>query len=304
MVLIFALLNHNFVSTFNIVSTLQDATEVGLLAVGELFVIITAGIDLSVGAILGLAGVVGAMAAKGIGGSGGAALVAALLVAIGVGLACGLGNAFMIVKIRISPFVATLAMLGVATGLTLVVTSAVDVTPLPNLIAQVGNNVYLEVLTIPILITVVVAVVAGLVLHRTVFGRWTYAVGSNRVAARESGIAVRRHLVKVYAVSGILAGLAGFVVMTRLGVGSPSEGINDNLNAIVAVVIGGASLFGGRGSMLGSMIGAVMLSVILDGLILVGVQPYWQTVVTGLLLASAVAFQTMGPGREGTVEEF
>lgn len=302
MIVIFGSINHNFLTRFNLVSTVQDTTEFAPLAAGELFVLITGGVDLSVGAILGFAGVIAAMVARTIGGGGDAALIASGVTALAIGLACGLVNGLMIVKIRISPFVATLAMLGVAGGLTLVVTGSVDVTPLPVLVSSVGNNTYLGVLTVPIIISIIVAVVGGVILHYTIFGRWTYAIGSNRTVARECGINVNRHLVVVYILSGVLAGLAGFLVMTRLGIGSPSEGANDELNAIVAVVIGGASLFGGRGSMLGSMIGTLMLSVILSGLIIIGVEPYWQTVVTGVLLAIAVAFQTIGPAR-GAGEE-
>jgi ribose transport system permease protein len=185
-------------------------------------------------------------------------------------------------------------MLGVATGVTLVLTSGVDVTGMPMVLATVGNELFGGFLTMPILVTIVMAVVLGLFLQKSIFGRWSYAIGSNALAARESGIDVRRHLVKIYALSGFMAGMAGYVVMARLGTASPIEGANDELNAIVAVVIGGASLFGGKGTMLGAMIGSVMLSVILSGLIVAGVEPYWQTVVTGLLLASAVAMQTLG----------
>jgi ribose transport system permease protein len=299
MVVVFGVWNGHFLSRSNLISTAQDATEVGLLAIGELYVVVTAGIDLSVGAVLGLAGVVGALVGEKLADAA-LALVVAGLVSIVVGLVCGLANGAMIVRIRMSPFVATLAMLGIATGITLVLTSGVDVTGMPALAATVGNTVFGTILTMPILVTLVLAIALGLFLHKSVFGRWTYAVGSNALAARESGIDVRRHLLKIYSLSGVMAGVAGFVVMTRLGVASPIEGANDNLNAIVAVVIGGASLFGGRGSMLGTIIGAVMLSVILSGLIIVGVQPYWQTVVTGLLLAFSVAVQTIGAkgGRE------
>jgi len=152
-------------------------------------------------------------------------------------------------------------------------------------------------MTMPIAVTIAMAIIFGLFLHKSVFGRWTYAIGSNALAARESGIDVRRHLLKIYMLSGLIAGLDGFVIMTRLGTASPLEGTNDELNAIVAVVIGGASLFGGQGSMLGAMVGALILSVILSGLVIAGVNPYWQTVVTGALLAVAVAVQMLGKSR-------
>jgi ribose transport system permease protein len=300
-IIVFGVVNAHFLSRFNLVSTAQDSTEVALLAIGELYVIVTAGIDLSVGAILGLAGVVGAMAAGNLSANPVLALIVGAAVAIGIGIVCGVINGLMIVRLRITPFVATLAMLGVATGITLVLTSGVDVGGLPALASSVGNHIFLDVLTMPIVVTIVLAIVFGLILQGGVFGRWTYAIGSDMRAARQSGISVRRHLVKVYMISGLLAGIAGFVVMTRLGVGSPVEGANDELSAITAVVIGGASLFGGRGSMVGTIIGSVLLSVLLSGLIISGVQPYWQTVVTGLMLAVAVVLQTIG--RRGGREE-
>lgn len=296
LLIVFGVLNHSFLSQSNLVSTAQDSTEVALLAIGELYVIVAAGIDLSVGAILGLAGVVAAMVARDMTNQPALALLVGGIVAIAIGLLCGMLNGLMIVRLRITPFVATLAMLGVATGITLVLTSGVDVSGLPPLAATVGSNIFLSVLTMPIIVTIVLAFVFGFILHKSVFGRWTYGVGSSVRAARQSGINVHRHLVKVYMLAGLLAGIAGFVVMTRLGVGSPIEGTNDELNAITAVVIGGASLFGGRGSMLGTITGSVILSVLLSGLIIAGVQPYWQTVATGLLLAAAVVAQTIGRG--------
>ncbi len=293
MVAIFTGLNPAFLTQANVVTTLQSTTEVGLLTIGELYVIITAGIDLSVGAILGLAGVVSAIVMSGIGGSGGSRLAVGLLVALGVGIVCGLANGLMIVKVRIAPFVATLAMLGVATGITLVLTGGAEVVGVPALSVKIGNNVYFGFFTVPIVVTLILAVLAGFMLHRSAFGRWTYAIGSNVLAAQQSGISVGRHLIKIYVLSGLLSGIAGFVVLTRLGVGSPLEGTNDELTAITAVVVGGASLFGGRGSMLGAMVGAVMISSILTGLIIAGISPYWQTVVSGCILAAAVALQTL-----------
>lgn len=297
---VFGALNGSFLSKSNLVTTTQDATEVGILAIGELYVIVTGGIDLSVGAVLGLGGVVGAMAIKALSGDPVLAMIVGAAVSILIGLLCGLVNGLMIVRLRITPFVATLAMLGVATGLTFVLTSGVDISGLPQLTATVGSKVFLGVLTMPIVVTTVLAVMFGVILHKGIFGRWTYAVGSDIRAARQSGIAVRRHLVKIYMLSGLLGGVAGFVVVTRLGVGSPVEGANDELSAITAVVIGGASLFGGTGSMFGTLVGSLILSVLVSGLIISGVQPYWQTVVTGLLLAAAVVTQTIGhhSGRE------
>jgi ribose transport system permease protein len=290
-----------FLSQTNLVDTAQSSTEVGLLAVGELFVIITAGIDLSVGATLGLSGVLGALAVGDI-KSVFLGLLVAVAATLATGIAVGLFNGIVITRLGLSPFIATLASLGIVTGATLIVSNGQDELGVTTGLEAFGQNVVFGWLTWPIILTLALGGCAGLVLHLGVFGHWTYAVGSNRTAARESGINVRRHLIKVYVLSSVFASISGFVLMARLGDGSPLSGQNDELSAITAVVIGGASLFGGRGNMVGTLMGIWLLSIILDGLIIVGVQPYWQTVATGLLLVAAVTAQNVtrrGIKREG-----
>jgi len=291
---IFTATDSSFLTSSNLSSTAQDATETLVLAVGETFVIIAAGIDLSVGAVLGLSGVVAGLVMQHVGGLGsGGQIAIGVAVALGVGALAGLINGCMIVFLRISPFIATLAMLGVAGGLTLVLTKGVDVSSLPPVAVTIGNETLIAGVTYPILTAAVIAIVGGLYLHHSRFGRWTYAVGSDRRSARLAGIPINTHLLRVYLLSGLLAGVAGFTVLMRLGVASPQSGVNDELNAIAAVVIGGASLYGGMGTMLGSVLGALVLSVILNGLILSGVQPYWQQIATGILIAAAVGFQSL-----------
>lgn len=296
LVLVFGLLNSNFLSAANLSNTAQDATETAMLAIAETYVIITAGIDLSVGAVLGLSGVVSAMVMGALSASlgGGGAFVVGCVAALVIGAIVGLANGLMIVHMRITPFIATLATLGIATGMTLVVTSGVDVQGVPQVAATLGNSVFAAVLTLPIVITILAAVLGGIYLHKSRFGRWTFAIGSNAAAARGAGIPTQRHIIGIYLLSGLISSLAGLLDLMRLGTGSPLEGVNSELNAIAAVVIGGASLFGGVGTMVGSMLGAVILSMVLGGLIIGGVQPNWQTVVTGLLIAGAVAFQQVG----------
>ncbi|HUX14004.1 MAG TPA: ABC transporter permease [Spirochaetia bacterium] len=296
LVVVFGLLNSNFLSAANLSNTAQDATETAMLAIAETYVIITAGIDLSVGAVLGLSGVVSAMVmgalTASLGGIG--AFAAGCAAALAVGVLVGLANGLMIVRVRITPFIATLATLGIATGMTMVLTNGVDVQGVPQVAATLGNSVFAAVFTLPIVVTILAAVIGGIYLHKSRFGRWTYALGSNAAAARGAGIPTQKHLISIYLLSGMISSIAGLLDLMRLGTGSPLEGVNSELNAIAAVVIGGASLFGGVGTMVGSMLGAIILSMVLGGLIIGGVQPNWQTVVTGLLIAGAVAFQQVG----------
>lgn len=291
---VFTLLEPAFLTAGNLSSTAQDATQVLLLAVGLTFVIVAAGIDLSVGAVLGLSGVVSALVMRDLGvGGDGVTFAIGALASIGIGAVCGLANGTMVAHLRISAFVATLATLGVASGLTLVLTQGVDIAGLPSATVELGNHQFAGGLTLPIVVTAAVVLAAGICLHHSQFGRWTFAIGSERRSALVAGIPVRRHLVALYVLSGGLAGLAGFLAVLRLGVGSPQAGLNDELAAIAAVVVGGVSLFGGIGTMVGSVLGALVLAVVLNGLIISGVQPYWQLVATGVLIAVAAGFQTL-----------
>jgi len=179
-----------------------------------------------------------------------------------------------------------------------VLTNGVDISGLQPQIAAWGNAVFLGVLTLPILVTAVLGITVGLFLHRARFGRWTFAIGSNARAARGAGIPVARHLTKIYVIAGLLSAIAGVLVFMRLGTGSPLEGANDELNAIAAVVIGGASLFGGTGTIIGTLLGALIIGAIVNGLIVAGIQPYWQTVIIGVIIAVAVMVQERGRARE------
>jgi ribose transport system permease protein len=296
---IFDVLNPGFLSPDNISSILQDSTETILLAFAETLVIITGGIDISVGATLGLSGIIGSLALVELASLGPVvSLLIGTVAALAVGVVIGLANALMITKARVTPFIATLAMLGIATGLTFVLTNGVDISGLPPLVAQWGNQVFLGVLTLPILVTAVLGVIVGLFLHCARFGRWTFAIGSNARAARGAGIPVQRHLMKIYVIAGLLSAVAGVLVFMRLGTGSPLEGANDELNAIASVVIGGASLFGGTGTIIGSLLGALIIGAIVNGLIVAGIQPYWQTVIIGVIIAVAVMAQERGRARD------
>jgi ribose transport system permease protein len=306
MVAFFTTMNSAFLSTSSIANVLQDWAPVMLLAIAETFVIVTAGIDHSVGSTLGLSGVACALTMRSMHAAHDGAvgtIVLGLAAALAVGMLVGLINGLLITKARLAPFIATLATMGAAAGITLVVTNGVQIAGGPIQVIELGSTTYLQVLTVPLIVVLLVLAIAWAALGLTRFGRYTYAIGSNAFAARGAGINVGRHLIKVYAMSGVLSGLAGAFVYFRLGSGSPTSGQGQELAAIAAAVIGGSSLFGGSGRMSGTLLGALMTTSVLDGLILIGVQPNWQQVVIGLLIALAVSVQQINlvRGRSGGV---
>jgi ribose transport system permease protein len=297
MIAFFSLLNPRFFSTAAFGNVLQDWAPIMLLALGQTYVIISGGIDLSVGSTLGFSGIVAALVIRGLNAGGhGASLTILVGVLAGAvaGLLVGAINALLITKVRLAPFIATLATMGAAAGLTLVMTGGTQIAEGPNAVVLIGNTTYLTLFTAPVLVVVLITVIATLYLHRSRFGRWTYAIGSNSFAARGAGINVQRHLVRLYLLSGLMAGLAGVVVYFRLGAGAPSSGAGNELTAIAAVVIGGSSLTGGVGRMTGTVVGALIITSVLSGLIIIGVQPNWQQVVVGGLIAIAVGIQGVG----------
>ncbi len=274
------------VANFRNIAT--DASVLLILAVGETFVIITAGIDLSVGSVLLFGGVVSAKVMASIGGDSTGVILIGLLVALAGGLAWGLFNGVVITKMKVPPLIVTLGSLGMALGAALLLTGGVDVRSVPNnLVLTVGIG---RVGGVPYLVLIAggVAIVFGLILWITRFGRWTYGIGSNAEAARRAGINVDMHLIKVYALAGLLAGLAGWLNLARFSTTTVGGHATDNLNAIAAVVIGGTSLFGGVGAIAGTVVGVFIPAVLSNGFNVIGVQPFWQDVAVGAVLILAV----------------
>jgi ribose transport system permease protein len=301
LVLVFSLQEPLFFTAQTASNILTDWGSVVLIAVGATFVIISGGIDLSVGATIGLSGVVAAYFIVNVLGierdATGAELTYALImgtiVSVSVGLLVGLVNATLINVAKIPPFIATLATLGAGSGFAVIISNGMPIGG-PNNFALVSafdqnTNPFSWV----VLGSAVVVVIAGLFLHKSRFGLYTYAIGSNVFAARAAGINVERHLLKVYMLAGALAGLAGMYVYIRLGAGSPSSGTLRELDAIAAVVIGGASLMGGVGRIIGTVLGTLILFTVQSGLIMIGVAPDWKKVVVAALIATAVAAQTL-----------
>lgn len=303
LVIAFTIAEPKFFTVATAGNILTDWGSIVLLATGQTLVIISGGIDLSVGGTLAISGVTSAwMMAEvlglGITTSGAdahGALVIGALTAVATGLGVGLTNAFLITKLKIVPFVATLSTMGATLGFAIIISDGMPIGG-PNdfsLISPIMPGV------IPfswaVLAVILVVSIVGLYLHKSRFGLHTYAIGSNSFAARAAGINVELHLTKVYGLAGALAGLAGFYVYLRLGAGSPSSGVMRELDAIAAVVIGGASLMGGVGRMIGTVLGALILFTVQSGLIMAGVAPDWKKVVVAVLIAAAVAAQTLRP---------
>ena len=279
----------DFASSTNIRNIATDASVLLILAVGATYVIITAGIDLSIGAVLVFAGVVSAKAMNGVGGNGWGVILLGLVVALAAGLAWGGLNGILITFARVPPFVVTLGTLGMSLGLALIITGGVDERSVPTrLVNDIGVGEMFGQIPWLVVVAAVVAIVFGVILGMTRFGRHTYAIGSNPEAAARAGVNVRVHLIRVYTLAGMLAGLGGFLNLARFGTTTISGHATDNLSAIAAVVIGGTSLFGGVGTIAGTVVGVFIPAVLANGFVIVGVQTFWQQVAVGAVLIAAV----------------
>lgn len=270
-----------FLTGTNLLNVGLATSVAALLAVGQTYVIILAEIDLSVGSALGLSAVVTAMVLRSHG------LIAGLAAGIAVGVVVGLVNGVLVTKARMPSFIATLATMSVLAGLSLQLTSGNPVAVTDYDFQGIGQE-RLAGVPLPVVIMVVVFAVFGFVLSRTRFGRFVYATGDNGEAARLSGIRTQRVKILAFVISGVLAALAGFILTARLSTAEPTAGTGLELEAIAAVIIGGTSLAGGRGNLVGTFVGALVLGVIDNGMNLLDVSPFLQDVVKGLVILLAV----------------
>ena len=271
-----------FLTTRNILNVLRQISITGIVAVGMTFVIVTGGIDISVGSIVALCGVTTAAALQAELG-----MVVAILAGLFVGLLVGLLNGVLVSYGRVMPFVATLGTMYLFRGIALIVTGGQAIWNLPDEFMQIGTGYALGI-PIPVIITFLIYLGGHLLLHRFTFGRYTLAIGGDEEAARLCGVAVKRTKLLTYGLCGLLSGAAGIVLAGRLGSGQPSVGDGYELTAIAAAVIGGNSLMGGKGTLWGTLMGAIILGVVSNGLNLWGVAPFYQTVVTGCIVIAAV----------------
>ncbi|MEZ3178201.1 substrate-binding domain-containing protein [Streptomyces pimonensis] len=287
LVIAMSALSGDFLTADNLLNVGVQAAVTAILAFGVTFVIVSAGIDLSVGSVAALSATVLAWSAT----EAGVPVALAVLLAVATGIACGLVNGFLISYGKLPPFIATLAMLSVGRGLSLVISQGSPIA-FPDSVSHLGDTLG-GWLPVPVLVMVVMGLLTAFVLGRTYIGRSMYAIGGNEEAARLSGLRVRRQKLAIYAFSGLFAAAAGIVLASRLSSAQPQAAQGYELDAIAAVVIGGASLAGGTGKASGTLIGALILAVLRNGLNLLSVSAFWQQVVIGVVIALAVLFDTL-----------
>ncbi|MEP7369425.1 MAG: ABC transporter permease [Dermatophilaceae bacterium] len=278
-----------FAQLANMRLIIQNASILAVLGVGMTYVIITAGIDLSIGSVLVFSGMVSAMVMRSIGGDGWGVATIGIVVSILCGLAWGTLNGVLIARAKVPPLIVTLGTLGMSLGFAQIISGGIDVREVPNVLGDVigYGNVFGGVPVLSV-IALVVVIVGAIVLRFTRFGRYTYAVGSSEEASRRVGVKVDRHLIRVYALMGGLSGLAGILSLAQFGTTAVAGQSATNLNVIAAVVIGGTSLFGGFGTVFGTVVGLFIPAVLQDGFVITGVQPFWQQVAVGAVLIGAV----------------
>jgi ribose/xylose/arabinose/galactoside ABC-type transport system permease subunit len=273
----------HFLDVDNLTNVVRQSSIIGFIALGMTYVMITAGIDLSVGSVVGVVGVIVAMASPGASG----AFIVPLLLGLAVGAFVGFLSSAMIVWGRILPFLATLAMLALARSGALVITGGEVKTDLSSPFEWLGSGM-IGPIPVPVIIFFAMAIVADFVLSKTKFGYHVYAVGGDEESSQKVGISAKRVLIAVYIISGVCAAVAGMVLTARLDAAAPLAGTGYELQAIAAVVIGGTSLFGGIGTIRGTVIGVLLVGMVLNGMDLLGISSYYQQGVQGLILVLAV----------------
>ena len=291
---VLTLLNQYFLTRHNITNVLRQASINGILAIGQTFVILTGGIDLSVGSLVAVCGILGAQVVT---GDNPQSPALALLIGIGAGAGLGVVNGALVARLRVPAFVATLGMLSVARGLTFISNDGMPVPNLADNFLTLGQG-FVAGVPVPVVLLGATVLIAWIVLRFTTYGRYVYAVGGNERSARTSGIGTRRVIFSVYVISGALAGLSGLLLAARTTSALPQAGLSYELDAIAAVVIGGTSLTGGVGSVIGTLFGALIIAIISNGLDLMGVSSYYQQVIKGAIIVLAVLLDTSRRARE------
>ena len=290
LLIFFSIASNNYFTWSNISGVLLATAVIGILALGTTFVITTGGIDLSIGTGMTLASVMTGIVAVNFG----MPLIVGVLAGIATGALMGFVNGFNVAYMKLPSFIATLAMMMVAQGLALVISGVRPIyfSGVPGF-QNIATGTLIPGLPNAVLIMFVLAAIASVLLSKTAFGRYTVAIGSNEEATRLSGINTNRRLVGIYTVAGVFTGIAGVVIAARLDSAQPQLGVGYELQAIAAVIIGGTSLLGGRGSIVGTLIGALIMSVLINGLRIMSIQTEWQNVVVGVVIAIAVFADTL-----------
>lgn len=277
-----AIASPHFLTETNLSSVVRQTAVINIMALGMTIIIISGGIDLSVGAILAMAGLFGTMAME-----RGYSIPAGIAAGLATGALCGFANGFLITTLRVNPFIVTLGTLGIYRGLTLIISNGLPVHKIPQSFSYLGEGALLGVPFV-LWILLACALVMHAALEHTKLGRYAFTIGSNEGAAFYAGIPVKFHLTAVYTIGGMLTGLAGMIEASRLMTGQPTAGQGYELQAIAAVVIGGGSLRGGEGSVMGTLVGAFIMGLLSNGSDLLGISPYLQQAIIGAVIILAV----------------
>ena len=280
-VVVFAFLSNRFFTVSNLLNVLRQITVNGVIAFGMTFVILSGGIDLSVGSVFAFSAVVGASVIK----SG--STIPGILAALGIGAAMGAFNGIMIAKMKLQPFIVTLATMAIARSFTQAYTQGRPITGFPSGFREMGRGEWLGI-PVPIFIMVGVFVLAWYILSNTKLGLYTYSIGGNEEATRLSGVKVNRYKILIYTISGVLAALSALILTARLNSAQPIFGVGYELDAIAAVVLGGTSLSGGKGLVIGTLFGIMVLGIINNGMNLINISPFYQQAVKGGVILLAV----------------
>lgn len=280
---IISILTPRFLNVSNIMNVFTQVSVNSILAIGMSFVILTGGIDLSVGSTLAISGAISASIIRATN-----SIFLSIIVALIIGAIIGLMNGVVVAKGKIQAFIVTLATMTIFRGVTMVYTNGTPISGLSDKFMLIGNKKILGYIPVPAIITIVVLIIAWYILSQTRYGRYVYALGGNEDSARLSGINTDKIKTLVYVICGITAALSGVITTSRVGSASPNAGLGFELDAIAAVVLGGTSLAGGEGTVVGTIIGAMIIGVLNNGLNLAGVSAYYQSIVKGLVILLAV----------------
>lgn len=288
LVIFFSIANPHFLSTENLINIARQSAILGISAVGMTFVLLTGGIDLTVGSILSLVSIICAKLMV----EAGFPPILAVSITLAVVCLFGVFNAFIITQIGIPPLITTLGMMSTLRGISYVLCKGRSVWDFPEKFKIIGQG-YVGIIPIPVIIMIVIFILGWIFLNKTVYGRWIYGIGANEEAARLSGINVKRMKYLVYTLCSLFTGIAGIILLSRLSSGQPKVGTGFELNVITVVVLGGVSIFGGEGNLVGVIWGLLIVGVLNNGMIILNLSDYYQKIVVGLVLIAAVSFDVL-----------
>ena len=289
---VFSILEPAFMKVGNIVNVTRQISILAISAFGMTYVILSAGLDLSVGAVSALAGVVASMIARSLGSETGPWL--GIFAGLVVGILIGLLNGYIITVVNINPIITTLGTMTIVRGLAFIMTGGVSLYGVPSEFQWLGRGYLInDILPIPVTVMILMFILAYIGLNKTILGRYVYAIGGNEEAARLSGISVRTNKRVIYAIAGFAAALSGVILASRLGAGQAASGTGFELDVITAVVLGGVSISGGEGRLEGTLLGVLIIGILANGLVLMNVEPYYQLVVKGMALLLAVGLDRL-----------